>query len=183
EGKLAFRAALAYLDDPGFIDYSYVVREPGVSNPQPDFGNPADVAANLRRVEDADWQQTGSGRLALLWEASESVWATFNYYFQDQEVGGRTVNHRHAFGTGPYESAHRVLEPNDRENQLLSVEVVADLGFAELTSATGVSDYDQTGQRDQTDLLLDFGFGYETFPTFTAFTRENLTEKRLNQEL
>src|SRR5690606_4424348 len=31
EGKLAFRAALAYLDDPGFIDYSYVVREPGVS--------------------------------------------------------------------------------------------------------------------------------------------------------
>ncbi len=183
DDRLAFRAAIGYYDDPGFIDYAYLVREPGVSNPQPDLTDPADVAANLRRVDDADWQQTTSGRLALLWEASDSVSATLSYYFQDMEVGARTINHRHAFGTGPYESAHRVLEPNDRKNQLLSLEVVADLGFAELTSATGVSDYDQTGQRDQTDLLLDFGFGYETFPTFTAFTRENLTEKRLNQEL
>lgn len=183
EGKLAFRAALSYLDDPGFIDYSYVVREPGVSNPQPDLTNPADVAQNLRRVEDADWQQTSSGRLALLWEATDSVRATLNYYFQDQEAGSRTINHRHAFGTGPYESANRYLEPNDRENRLVSLEVVADLGFAELTSATGFSEYDSLGQRDQTDLLLDFLWGYEQFPSFSSFTREITNEERTNQEL
>ncbi|HEX6998546.1 MAG TPA: TonB-dependent receptor [Gammaproteobacteria bacterium] len=183
EDTLAFRASVGYYDDPGFIDYPFVLREPGVSDPEPDLADPADVGANLRRVEDADWEQTTSGRLALLWQASENVRATFNYYFQDQEVGARTVNHRHAFGTGPYESAHRFLEPNDRENSLFSAEVVADLGFAELTSATGVAEYDQVGQRDQTDLLLAFEYGYETFPAFSAFTRDASHEERFSQEL
>ncbi|HZF28956.1 MAG TPA: TonB-dependent receptor [Gammaproteobacteria bacterium] len=183
DGRLAFRGAVAYLDDSGFIDYPYLLRQPGVSNPQPNFNNPAEVAANLYRQNDVDWEQTLSGRLALLWRITDSVDATFNYYFQDQENGGRTINQRQAFNTGRYESGQRFLEPNDRENQLLSVELVADLGFATLTSATGFSNYDQVGQRDQTDLLLDFGFGYELFPSFAAYTRETSTEDRTNEEL
>jgi outer membrane receptor protein involved in Fe transport len=181
--RVAFRGAVAYLDDSGFIDYPYLVRQPGVSNPQPDFNNPADVAANLRRENDVDWEHTVSGRLALLWRISDSVDATFNYYFQDQENGGRTINQRQAFNTGRYESGQRFLEPNDRENELLSAEIVADLGFATLTSATGFSHYDQIGQRDQTDLLLDFEFGYEQFPSFAAYTRETANEDRVNEEL
>jgi iron complex outermembrane receptor protein len=181
--SVAFRAAVNYLDDPGFIDYSYLVREPGVSNPQPDFTDPADVAANLYSVPDADTEQTVSSRLALLWQISDTLEATFNYYYQDQDAGGRTVNHRAAFGTDPYTSASRFPEPNVRENDLFSVEVVADFGFAELTSATGFSSYSELGQRDQTDLLLSFETGYEDFPSFAAFTREVVDEDRVNQEL
>ena len=181
--RLAFRGTVGYFDDPGFIDYPFVVRQPGVSNPQPDLTNAAAVAANLRREEDMDWEQTTSARLALLWVASDAVEVTLNYYFQDQDVGGRTVNHRAAFQTGNYESGSRFLEPNDRENELLSIEVIADLGFAELTSATGVSQYNQVGQRDQTDLLLDFEYGYENFPSFAAYTREVSQEERVNQEV
>lgn len=181
--KLAFRASAVRLDDPGFIDYPYLVRDPGVSNPQPDLSNPADVAANLKRVNDADWERTLSGHLALLWNASDSVTTTFNYYHQDQNVGARTINNRQAFGTGPYESGQRFLEPNDRTTDLVSAEVEADLGFAKLTSATGVSDFDELGQRDQTDLLLEFQFGYETFPDFAAYTREIAHERRVNEEL
>jgi iron complex outermembrane receptor protein len=181
--RLAFRASLLRLDDPGFIDYPYLVREPGVSNPQPDLSDPADVAANLRRVNDADWEHTLSGRLSLLWNATDAVKVTFNYYYQDQDVGARTINQRESFGTGQYESADRFLEPNDRKTDLVSAEVVADLGFAELTSATGVSNYDQLGQRDQTDLLLDFEYGYEQFPSFAAYTRETASERRINEEI
>jgi len=181
--KLAFRGSFSYLDDPGFIDYPYLVREAGVSNPQPDFSDPADVATNLFSVDDANTEETLSARLALLWKISTSVEATLNYYFQEQKAGARTINHRDAFDTGNYESAHRFLEPNDRENSLLSLEVVADLGFAELTSATGLSSYEEAGQRDQSDLLLDFEYGYETFPSFAAFTREAGSEDRINQEL
>lgn len=183
EDRLAFRGAFAYFDDPGFIDYPFVVRQPGVSNPQPDFDDPADVAANLRHEADVDWEHTLSGRLALLWQVNDAVHSTFNYYFQNQEAGGRSVNQRDAFDTGNYEAGLRFLEPSDRDNGLLSVEVVADLGFAELTSATGFSEYDQLGQRDQTDLLLDFGYGYEEFPEFVAFTRDAANEERVNEEV
>src|SRR5690606_15936197 len=151
----------AWLDDPGFIDYPYLLREPGQSNPQPDLGNPAEVLANLHGEQDVNWEETATGRVSLLVTPSDNLQATFNYYFQDQSAGGRTVNHRHSFGTGHYESAHRFLEPNDQQNRLFSIELVADLGFAELTSATGLADFEQNGQRDQTDFLLDAQWGYE----------------------
>ncbi len=183
EDKLALRTSLAWLDDPGYIDYPYLVRVPGVSNPQPNLDDPLDVAANLRRERDVNWEQTLTGRVALLFAPSDRVQATFNYYFQDQEAGGRSVNHRHSFGTGRYEAAHRFVEPNDQRNRLFSIEVVADLGFAELVSATGFSDYDQLGQRDQTDFLLDQPWGYEEFPLFAAYTRERSADERANQEI
>ena len=183
EGKLAFRAAVGYTHDPGFIDYPYLVNQPGVSNPQPNLNDPVDVAANLHRENDVDWEHTLSSRLALLWSVSDKLNVTFNYYDQDQSVGGRTVNSRFAFNTGKYESGLRFPEPADRKNNLFSVEVVADLGFAELVSATGLSRYHRWGQRDQTDLLLDFEYGYEQFPSFAAFTRETSKEKRTNEEI
>ncbi|MDX1562234.1 MAG: TonB-dependent receptor [Gammaproteobacteria bacterium] len=183
DGKLAFRGSVYYLDDPGFIDYPYLVREPGVSNPQPDFNDPNDVAANLYRADDVNTEQVVSSRLALGWDVNESIDATFNYVLQNTETGGRSVNHRASFGTGPYESGHRFAEPEERETSLFSVELVVDLGFAELTSATGVSTYDMQGQRDQTDFYLDQEWGYETFPSFVSYTRELQQEDRVNQEV
>ncbi len=179
---LALRASLDVVDDPGFIDYNFLVREPGVSLPQPDFSDPDAVSSNLRRQQDANTEETVSGRLALGY-TGDLLDATLTYYYQNMDVGARQINHQEAFGTGEYESAHRYLEPNERENQLLALELVADLGFAELTSATGVSRYEEQGQRDQTDLLLNFEFGYEAFPAFAAFTREDAEEDRFNQEL
>lgn len=179
----AFRAAVAYYDDPGFIDYNYVVRDPGVSTPQPDFSDPAAVDANLRRFRDANDQQTLSGRLSLRYDFTDAVQANLSYHFQDQQAGGRTINQVQSFGTGRYEAAQRYLEPNDRRNQLLSLEIEADLGFATLTSATGLSRYDEDGQRDQTDLLLNFEYGYENFPSFSSYTREVVNEDRFNQEI
>jgi outer membrane receptor protein involved in Fe transport len=183
DNRLALRAVVDYKDDPGFIDYDYLVREPGVSNPQPDFSDPADVAANLKKKNDADTEQTLSGRVALYWKIADTLDANLTYYYQNQDVGARTVNHREAFDTGKYVSAHRFLEPNERKNQLLALELGWDLGFARLTSATGSSKYNADGQRDQTDLLLDFEYGYEDFPSFVAYTHEQAEEKTFNQEL
>ena len=129
-------------DDPGFIDYNFLVREPGASNPQPDFSDLADVQRNLRSAEDANTEETLSGRLAVRY-TDEWLDATLSYYYQDSDTGARQINHRASFGTGDYESAHRVLEPLERENELYSLELVADLGFAELTSATGYSEYER----------------------------------------
>ncbi len=181
--SLAARAVLNYTDDPGFIDYDYVVREAGVSTPQPDFNNPSAVAANLRRVKDADDMQLWSGRVGLRWQPSAAIDANLTYYFQKQDSGARTINHLDAMGTDRYTSANRYLEPNARRNQLAALEVEADLGFAALTSATGVSWYDEKGRRDQTDLLITLDFGYELFPSFSAFTLEKQKDRNFSQEL
>ncbi len=181
--RMALRASVDYRDDPGFIDYDFLVREVGVSDADPDLTDPADVSANLTDKSDANDEQTLSGRVALRMQPTEAIDATLTYYFQFQEAGGRTINHRDALGTDRYVSAHRVPEPNDRDNELIALELTADLGFAELTSATGFSSYDEDGQRDQTDLLISLEYSYEAFPSFTSFTAERVEEDAFNQEL
>jgi len=181
--SLAFRFNVDYLEDSGFIDYVYTVREAGVSNPDPDFSNPDDVRANLKSVEDANDEETLSARAAVRWSPIDAIDATLTYYLQDQEVGARTINSEDALGTGKYESGLRFVEPNERKNELLALELTADLGFAELTSATGYSKYEESGQRDQTDLLITLEYSYEAFPSFSAYTQEDVDENRLNQEL
>ena len=80
-------------------------------------------------------------------------------------------------------SASRFLEPNDKTNHLLALELTWDLGFAELTSATGASKFESFGQRDQTDFLMDLDYGYEDFPQFAAYATDDLEEETFNQEL
>lgn len=163
----AIRASIDYLDYEGFIDYAYVVNEPGVSEPDgPD--------ADTRVVKDQNGQEAWSGRIGARWQPTEAIDANLTYYFQNVDNDGRqTSGHRGVLSTGRYESPSRVLEPNETSNELLALEITADLGFAELTSASGMGSYQEGGQRDQTDLLIGLEYSYETFPTFTAFTQEN----------
>lgn len=182
--NFAIRGSIDFEDDSGFIDYPYIVQEIGVSDPDPDFSDPTDVAANLRGVSDANGERTVSGRLAARWEPTEWLDGTATYYYQKSDIDGRQgSSFRNTLNTGKYELAKRVEEPNEITNQLLALELTADLGFAELTSATGYSRFDDDGQRDQTDLLISLEYSYELFPTFTSFTHEKGRENTLNQEL
>jgi outer membrane receptor protein involved in Fe transport len=178
----ALRINADYFDDPGFIDYDYLVQEIGVSDPDPDFDDPQDVAANLEREEDADWEETFTGRIGLRWQPNEDFDLNLTHYYQDQEIGGRTINSDAVLGSGKYVSGLRVREPNERKNNLTALEITAGLGFAELTSATGYSTYKEGGQRDQTDLLITLEYSYEAFPSFTAFTRETQDDEVFTQE-
>jgi len=49
EDMIAFRGSVGYWNNPGFIDYNYLLNEPGVSIAQPGgaLGNPADEAGSL----------------------------------------------------------------------------------------------------------------------------------------
>jgi iron complex outermembrane receptor protein len=182
--NFAIRGSLDVTNDSGFIDYPFVVQQIGVSNPDPDFTNPADVAANLRRVEDADGEEALSGRIAARWTPNDWLDITGTYYFQNQDIEGRTVSsQRSTVPAGPYEAGMRVIEPIERDNELFALEVTADLGFAELTSATGFGRYSEDGQRDQSDLLISLEYSYEAFPSFTAFTHELGEDEFFNQEI
>lgn len=183
--NFAIRGSFDYLNDQGFIDYPFVVQQPGVSNPDPDFNNAAERAANFNPIEDANTEETLGGRIAARWQPTETLDATLTYYFQLSEYGGRNTSsfRTTTIPSGRYEFGARVAEPNERDSQLLALEVTADLGFAELTSATGYATVKENGQRDQTDLLISLEYSYETFPTFTAFTFEDEETEIFNQEL
>ena len=207
-GKLALRGAIDRYDDPGFIDYDYLLRTPGVSEPEPDLTDPEAVAANLRSEPNANTEETVSARLSLLWRATPELSALLAYHLQDQQVGGRQVNHARSFDTGRYVAAHRYPEPNDRRNQLWSLELTWAPRWAEVTTAVGYSRFEAQGQRDQTDLLIQaFGIGgllpgtypaleraraldpavtaldlTSRFRSFSAYTREDSREERFNWE-
>ena len=90
--EFAVRGSLDMLSDSGFVDQPYVVRDVGVSEPDPDFNDPAAVAANLRRVEDVDSEEVLSGRLAARWAPLDWLDGTLTYYFQDSDIGGRRIS-------------------------------------------------------------------------------------------
>ncbi|MEZ6029553.1 MAG: TonB-dependent receptor [Hyphomonadaceae bacterium] len=182
--NFAIRGSLDMLNDSGFVDQPFLVRQAGVSEPDPDFNDPAAVAANLRRVDDVDTEEVLSGRIAARWMPFDWLDGTLTYYYQDSDIGGRRISSdRGVIPVGRYVNTKRFLEPNEIKNELLALEVTADLGFAELTSATGFSKYKDLGQRDQTDLLITLEYSYEAFPTFAAYTREEGEEERFNEEI
>ncbi len=182
--SFAIRGSLDYQDDRGYIDYPFVVQNIGVSEPDPNFADPAARAANFSPIKDANSEEAVSGRIAARWQPNDRFDATLTYFYQQRDVGGRSISGiRGTVPTGRYESPLRVAEPNKLTTQLLSLEITADLGFAELTSATGYATDKDVGQRDQTDLLITLEYSYESFPTFTAFTFEDNKDKFLNQEV
>ena len=183
--SFAIRASLDFQNDQGFVDYPYVVRDIGFSEPDPDFTDSAALAENFTPVKDANTEKILSGRVAARWQPNDVIDATLTYYFQEGEFGGRNTT---SFRTGTipadeYEYGSRVREPAERDDSLLALEIVADLGFAELTSASGIGKTEFNGQRDQTDLLITLEYYYEFYPTFTGFTFEDEKTDVLNQEL
>ncbi len=189
--KFALRAAVNYLNNPGFIDNRYLLQEPGVSLPDPDITNSQAVSDNFITQNDINTEEVLTTKLLLRYQPSDKINVNFAYHYQKEEYGGRSLSHFQSLSVdnpiadeiGRYDSAYRYLEPRKNKTSLLSLEVFADLGFAELTSATGVSDYDSTFQRDQTDLLIDLDLGYEEFPAFSAFARDTEESKNISQEI
>lgn len=180
--SFAIRGSFDRLGDSGYIDYNYVVARPGISNP--DIVTPGAAGYDLLQYPDANTEDTFSGRLALRWAPTDWFDANLTYYFQDQKAGARTISsHRGTIPVGEYVSTLRYLEPNKRENELLALEFTADLGFAELTSATGYAKYRERGQRDQTNLLITLEYSYEAFPSFSAYTLEDQEDETFTQEL
>ncbi|NRA82344.1 MAG: TonB-dependent receptor [Gammaproteobacteria bacterium] len=191
EDELAVRFAVNYLDEPGYIDYNYVVRESGVSLPDPDWSDAEAVNTNLKQIEGANYEQTTTLKAMIRWQPNDTFDATLSYFYQKQEIGGRSIVHVNSLSDtnplstvmGDYESGYRFQEPREKEDTLVSLEMTVDLGFAELTSATGYSEFEALGQRDQTDLLIRLDYSYEEFPGFSAFTREIDEVENFTQEI
>jgi outer membrane receptor protein involved in Fe transport len=191
DDTLGLRIAFNYLDEPGYVDYAYTVKETGISLPDPDWSDSAAVGKNIKRVDDANSEQATTARIMLRWQPNDIIDSTLSYFYQKQDIGGRSIVHANSLNSinplstivGDYESAYRHLESAEHKNSLISLEVTADLGFAELTSATGFSKSELNTKRDQTDVLIALDYSYEEFPAFSAFTRDPDETETITQEI
>jgi outer membrane receptor protein involved in Fe transport len=184
---VAFRTATGYYYDPGFIDYPLLVREPGVSLPQPDGPtsvSDAGYAANLTSRKDLNFEKTFTTRNQLLVQTSPDLKAIFTYAYQRTKTDGAQSNSAGVLGTGKYESASRYIEPVDRRANLASVEINANIAdIVDLVSTTAYTKVKARSESDNTDLLLDLDYDYELFPAFSSWNESDTTRKQLNQEV
>ncbi|MET1754562.1 TonB-dependent receptor [Novosphingobium sp. RD2P27] len=185
---LAFRTSTGYYDDPGFIDYPFIVQQPGVSLPQPGpvtnpLGSQADKDANVAPRKDLNYEKTITTRNQLgLTVPSFSAYLT--YAFQQTKTGGDQANTFGVLGEGRYENAARYAEPAERRSHLISLEMQAELG--DIMQAVWTTAWTETKNHtvsDVTDLLLDLDYDYELFPSFAGFTTSDTTRKQFNQEV
>jgi iron complex outermembrane recepter protein len=185
---LAFRSATGYYYDTGFIDYPFVVKQIGVSLPQPGpasnpLGTAAQQAANFSPQKDVNFERTITTRNQLGLTVN-NLKAYLSYVYQQTKTGGRQANGGGVLGEGKYEGPFRVVEPSNRQSHLVSLEVEAELGeIATLVSSSAYTETTLKSQGDVTDLLLDLDYGYEAFPAFTGFNTNNNKTRQFNQEL
>ncbi|WP_137681576.1 TonB-dependent receptor [Aurantiacibacter suaedae] len=186
---IAFRSATEYTFDPGFIDYPLLVQEPGISLPQPGGLNnpnysPEQYDANLYRRDNLNYERTVTTRNQLLVAPSDDLSFNFTYAFQQTKTEGSQTNSFGVMGTGLFENASRFAEPVDRYAHLASLEVnanIADVVDLVATAAYTVSKF--TSMTDNTDLLLDLDFGYESYPAFASFNDSERVRKQHNVEV
>ncbi|WP_246543327.1 TonB-dependent receptor [Novosphingobium profundi] len=188
QDHIAFRSVTGYYFTPGYMDYNYLLQEPGVSLPQPgDASNPlgtdADKAANFKSRKDANFERTFTTRNQLAFYA-DNLKAYVTYAHQETKTEGQSANGGGYVGEGKYESPWRYLEPAKRVGDLLSLEVEGNV--ADALNVVFVSAYTQRKtkyQADNTDLLLDLDYGYEAFPAFSSYNKSQQKEYEFTNEL
>ena len=187
QDHIAFRTVNGYYYDPGFIDYTLLVQEPGVSLPQPDGPDTVTregFAANLRREEDLNFEKTFTSRNQLLFQTTDDLQLILTYAYQRTKTGGAQSNSAGVLGTGRYENASRFVEPVDRHAHLVSAEVNANIAdIVDLVATGAYTETAYSGRGDVTDLLLDLDYDYELFPAFAAWNGQDTKRKQKNAEV
>lgn len=193
QDHVAFRTATGYYYNPGFIDYNYLLKQPGVSDPQPvrgataadgSFGTAAQQAANFYSKKDVNYESTFTTRNQLLLEANPNLKLYLTYAHQETKTDGQQANGAGVLGTGKYEGPWRYLEPVDRKSDLYAAEFNVNLfNFAQLVATTAYTNQKIQRSGDNTDLLLDLNYGYEAFPNFSSYNTSTARYHQFNEEV
>lgn len=191
DNKLAFRVAASHDRQAGFIDYNHVLQTSGTSIADVNWTNQTAINNNQISIKDANDENNLNAKAMLRWLPFDNTDATLSYHFQKEEVNGRSLSHYQSLNNnnllndliGKYDSAYRYQEPVERKTSLLSLEIISDFSFAQLTSATGWSELTSQGSRDQSDFFIQLEADYEEFPAFSAFAKDNEKQESFTQEL
>jgi len=177
---VAIRASIAHLDDAGFTDRianPVFFEDDVLKQPQPN--------ADQNLYEDDDWEETTSGKIALLWQASDDLAITLTHIQQEQLAHGTRGASRlpvdeaceqaglvgdacdarfpNRFSTPFQVNDHTIVstydEFSERDFIMDSIDLDWDLGFATLSSNTSYFKDQREGQADYLgNGILFYGF-------------------------
>jgi len=170
DGSVALRLFAGYRDVPGYITKVGYPDRPGL---------PA------IRNENQNSNDRFNLRATLRWIVNENVEGTLAYTGQRMDTrgnGGATPGLGDTF-TG---AGGLTREDTEENIDLITLNLVADLNFAEFTSNTSYHDERRPRAQDQTRLILEIseaiGLDYELFPQFIEGFDGKGTTERFTQE-
>lgn len=181
--KFALRVSAGYEYLAGVIDARKIALYD--SNGSPLLADPTDYFGStgvFTTEKDVDDSSVRYVRPSLLWKVSDDVEALLMVQHQDSRASDFT-------GIAYNNNADRELvtdrnrkSPAKIVDDLFSLEVTADLGFATLTSTTSYTDSDMDSQTDYTNFGLALQSFYADFPRIMAYNDILYDTTRRTQE-
>jgi outer membrane receptor protein involved in Fe transport len=171
DGKLGLRTVGSYREEPGFITKIGYPDRPGLPTIY---------------KEDQNSNNRLSVRTALRWIPREDLEMTAAYLIQRLDSEGNGGATPEVGGT--YTGVGGVVDESTEEDlDLFTLDVVADFGFAELTSNSAYYDEDRSRIQDHTryigELSESIGLNYEQFPEYFEYLSPGIHKKeRFTQE-
>lgn len=175
----AVRALYSRIDNDGVIDYVNAYQLNQFGEPLIDVGGTCtdprsatdtQVLQNVacfHEVEDADSVEIDYARIALRSEITDEFTVQIAYQTQEDTIGARrstTLGNNNQpsgsgldFQYGDDDSGQVLLEPSERDVDLMSLDLEWDLGFATFTSTTSSYDHEGVGDSDNGGLWASGG--------------------------
>ena len=181
--KAAFRVSAGTIQNDGVIDYVNLYQ---MQDGKPVVMTDSGECVSVRGTSATDTELTFNGscyeskkdvddvdityaRASLRFQPSDTFDLQLNYQMQDDKIGGRrTITMGADFLGNAYngkdQSGSTMLEPSEREAELISLDIEWDLGFATLTSSTSSYEHTGNGWRDNTSLwVTDRNSGFDNW--------------------
>jgi iron complex outermembrane receptor protein len=162
---LAFRASVSFRRDGGWVDRVGYTLSPNntVALPTPVY--------NGTTLENANFSETTTARLALKWKVSDTFEVSPSFYYQRLQI-----NDTSAYwialsdpGASIFRNGNAGTNPSDDPFTLSAIKIKWDLGFASLFSNTSFYDRNQRATSDYTQYLRatwnSFGELANVFPS------------------
>lgn len=184
----AIRAVGSRQDYPGVTDYVNVYKLDSAGIPTAPQGV-LSPTAEYRSVKDADYVHVWYGRVAALWQPSDTFNATLTYNHQEDAVGGRRQITHGLNGYGVpysgYENGSVQLEPSSRKVDSVALEANVDFGFATLTSSTSWYDHHGDSVSENTGFYAKAGFlgFYYNYPRPMASAVRTYSDRSFIEEV
>lgn len=132
----AIRGVVTQLKNSGYIDSDFIA---GLDT----NNQPTGVYSSAEDINDED---VAMARLSLSWRPTDDTDVLLMHNFQKDDIQGSSATSE---GLEGYNTAAKIIEQFERETSLTSLVIEHDLGFADLTSATSLTNNEAISSYDQ----------------------------------